>query len=265
MSFADRLQSSIERNKSHVCVGLDTDLEFLKRDTSNVGAAFRDFNFPIIDATINKAGAFKMNLAFYAAYGIEGYKAIKESVAYIKAKDKEAIVIADCKRSEMTRTAELSAKEIFGQFGFDGLIITPWFGYDTVEPYGNYPDNGIFVLCHDSNPTAGELQDLELKSGERLYEYLTDRVANHWAKLGNIHIEGPLTYPDILRRIIEIGGPQQAYLAAGLGSQGGKLEDLAMFTGYPNFIVNASRSILYAEDPGAQTESYRTQINDLFK
>lgn len=272
MIFSERLQNQINKKQSHVCVGLDTDLEFLKKDSANAREEFRLFNSPIIDATIDKAGAYKMNLAFYAAYGLEGYKAIIETVQYIKSKDPEAIVLADCKRSEMKRTAELSAKEIFIHFGFDGMITTPWFGYDTVEPYAAYPDRGIFVLCHDSNPTAGELQDAELKDGSRLYEFLTERVANHWAKLGNIHIEGPLTYPDILKRILEIGKPEQAYLAAGLGSQGGKIEDLAMFKGYPNFVVNASRSILYAstgEDfaaaAGKQTEEYRTRINEVLQ
>ncbi|NMC76997.1 MAG: hypothetical protein GYA60_06875 [Candidatus Methanofastidiosa archaeon] len=140
------------------------------------------------------------------------------------------------------------AKEIFDFYHADAMIVTPWFGFDTLEPYQNYKGKACFVLCHDSNPSAYEVQDVELKNGKKLYEHVTDLVCHKWNTSGNILIEAPLTYPKILKDIYQLSSKNQFFMVAGLGAQGGEIKDLSIFSESRNFIVNASRSIIFASE-----------------
>lgn len=244
--FVDSLKKEI-LSKSNICVGLDSDIEkipsFLKKSSQK--DAILSFNKKIIDATADIVPAYKLNLAFYYSLGSEGIEAAKLTNQYIKSCYPEIKIIADVKKSEMLRTAELVAKEMFEEFGFDALTQTPWFGYDTIEPFLNYKDKAVFVICHDSNPSAKDIQDVKLKNGKFLYEHVTDLVANKWNSSGNILIEAPLTYPNILKKIVNIAGKNEFFLLAGLGAQGGEIKNLKIFR-KDNFLVSASRSIIFA-------------------
>jgi orotidine-5'-phosphate decarboxylase len=262
-SFQQSIQDQILKKNSHICVGLDSDYEkipeFLKKDTSIHNALFA-FNKALIDSTIDITPMYKLNVSFYAGYGIEGLQAMQETNAYIKSKDSEVKICADAKRSEMKRSAEMVAKEIFEQFHFDAMTATPWFGYDTLEPYQRYEGKAMFLLCHDSNPSAGEVQDLELRDGRKVYEAVTELLMTKWNASGNILVEGPLTYPSILKKIHAIAGHDQFYLVAGLGAQGGSIDDLAIFKGHRNFIVNASRSVIFASAEEDFADKARQQV-----
>ncbi|QQS43339.1 orotidine-5'-phosphate decarboxylase [Candidatus Roizmanbacteria bacterium] len=275
MIFKTQLSEQIAKKQSNICVGLDSDYEKLpesvKKDSSLADAVFQ-FNKEIIDATADITPVYKLNMVCYAGYGIDGLIALKRTNEYIKKNYPEIKIIVDSKRSEMKRTAELAAKELFDEFLFDATTVTPWFGFDTIEPFLNYKDKAVFVLCHDSNPSAGDLQDVTLQSGEKLYEYLTKMVVGSWDKVGNILVEGPLTYPDILKRIIELSPDDQFFLAAGLGAQGGNIEDLKLFPNKDRFVVNASRSVIFAspaedfaEKSHEVVEEYRKTIRLFFE
>lgn len=249
MSFVTDITNQVKQKSSHICVGLDSDYEKLPsiiKNNQSITDALFEFNKKIIDATQEATSCYKLNMVFYAGYGLEGLTALKKTNEYIKTNFSTIKIIADAKRSEMKRTAELAAKEIFDEFLFDAVTVTPWFGFDTIEPYQKYTDKAVFVLCHDSNPSAGDIQDAELKDGSYLYEKVTDLVVNKWNASGNILVEGPLTYPTILRRIKEMTPKEQFFLVAGLGAQGGNIEDLNIFKKDKNFVVNASRSIIFA-------------------
>lgn len=275
MKFVSDITSQISAKKSHICVGLDSDYEIISKfiNNKNVSETLFFFNKEIVDATSDICVAYKANLAFYAAYGVEGLSALIRTNKYIKSNHPAIKIIADCKRSEMKRSAEMAAKEIFDEFLFDSLTITPWFGFDTVEPYLKYSDRSAFVLCHDSNPSAGDIQDLKLADGHSVYEKVTDLVCNVWNEAGNVLIEAPLTYPGILQKIKNISdSTNQFFLIAGLGAQGGNIQDLLMFKDKRNFIVNASRGIIFnLQDSnfalGAREKvlEYNSQIADLLK
>ena len=275
MIFKTQLSEQIAKKQSNICVGLDSDFEKLpeklKRNNSLIDAVFQ-FNKEIIDATADITPVYKLNMVCYAGYGIEGLTALKKTNEYLKKIYPDVKIIVDSKRSEMKRTAELAAKELFDEFFFDATTVTPWFGFDTIEPFLNYKDKAVFVLCHDSNPSAGDLQDVTLESGEKLYEYLTKMVVGTWDKIGNILVEGPLTYPSILKRIVELSPVDQFFLAAGLGAQGGNIEDLKLFPNKDRFVVNASRSVIFAsseqdfaEKSRDVVEGYRKMIRSLFE
>lgn len=275
MVFKQQLKKEIQNKKSNICVGLDSDYEKIPeviRKKSSIKDAIFNFNKEIIDATNKIVPAYKLNIVCYSGYGLDGIAAMLKTNEYIRQIAPSVKIIADSKRSEMKRTAELAAKELFDEFLFDATTITPWFGFDTVEPFLQYKDKAIFMLCHDSNPSAGDIQDLELSNGEKVYKYVTKLVNNSWNKNENILIEGPLTYPNILKELVELSPENQFFLAAGLGAQGGKIEDLILFKDKNSFLVNASRSIIFssntsnfAEKALEVTVDYSKTIRKLFE
>lgn len=261
--FLISLKKEINKKKSHLCVGLDTDFEkipaFLKKDNSTSNIIF-NFNKHIIDKTADCIVAYKLNTSFYAAYGIEGLKGMLKTNLYIRRKYPFIKIIADSKRSEMLRSAEMVAKELFNEFLFDSFTSTPWFGFDTLSPYISYKDKAVFILCHDSNPSSIEVQDIMLKNGLRVYEAVTDLVCKKWNKTGNILIEAPLTFPKVLHKIIARSDKDQFFLLAGLGAQKGNIADLKVFKSKKNFIINASRSIIFASDKEDFAAAARLQV-----
>ncbi len=269
--FLEETKKEINDKESNICVGLDSDIEALPpvvRKNSSIKDSLIIFNKKIIDATHKITVSYKLNLAFYYSLGIEGIEAMKVTNQYIKSKYPSIKIIADSKRSEMKRSAELTAKELFDEYNFDAFTQTPWFGFDTLEPFLKYKNKAVFVICHDSNPSAGDIQDLKLNSGKYLYEYVTELVSK-WNSSGNILIEAPLTYPKILKKIVEKAAKDQFFLLAGLGAQGGKIEDLKIFK-KDNFLVSASRSIIFASKDKdfdikafEAAENFRTHVNSL--
>jgi len=246
--FIDELSSRTKQIKSYICVGLDSDFEKLPeivKKNNSLEKAIYIFNKAIIDATSDITSVYKLNNSFYAGYGIAGLKALQKTNKYIKKNYPEIKIIADCKRSEMKRSAELVAKEIYDELLFDAFTVTPWFGFDTLEPFQSYQGKAVFVLCHDSNPSAGEVQDIKLANGQFLYEHVIELVCQRWNKSGNVLMECPLTYPKVLKKIVKLTPSDQFFLIAGLGAQGGDISDLVVLKKH-NFVVNASRSVIFA-------------------
>ena len=236
---------------SLLCVGLDSDYkrlpEIIKKNNTLVKSILK-FNKEIIEATHDLVIAYKLNTTFYSGFGIDGLKALRLTNQYIKKKYPEVKLIADCKVSEMGRGAELAGKELFEEFLFDAFTLTPWFGYDTVKPYLSYKDKAVFVLCHDSNPSAVEIQDVKLQEGKLLYEYATELICKKWNIKKNIFIEAGLTYPYQLKKIREISGDDMIILSVGFGPQGGRIENIrhGLNSKANNLILSASRSIIFA-------------------
>lgn len=251
-----------------LCIGLDSDydkLPQLVKKNNSIEDAIFSFNKALVDATNEFAVAYKQNVVFYSGFGIEGLKALKKTNEYVKDKYPGIALIADCKRSEMLRSGQLAAKEIFEEFLFDSLTVTPWFGYDTVAPYVKYADKGVFLLCHDSNPTASEIQQLKLKNGRYLYEEVTQILRDKWNKTGNVFAEAGLTYPKELKRVREIAGEDMIILSPGLGAQGGEIEDVkfGMNKKGNNLIVAVSRSIIFASEEDNFAEKARETTSKL--
>jgi orotidine-5'-phosphate decarboxylase len=171
----------------------------------------------------------------------------------------------------MGETVKMAAGELFDWLKFDCVMVTPWFGFDTLRDYFDYDDKGVLVYIHDSNPSAAEIQDLTLADGRKVYEAVAEKVAKKtavkdgedwramdwnqrdwanegWNLNGNLWAEAGATYPRQLKRIREIIGQDMPLLAAGIGAQGGKAEDLrGLFgTNGRRLLVNSSRGIIFA-------------------
>ena len=247
-TFFEKLDQRAREIDSLLCVGLDPHPEDLPEQT---GAAAKEFCLRLIEATKDYALAFKPNAAFFEALGSEGWEALQ---AVIKAVPEGIPVILDAKRGDISSTAQAYARSAFETLGADAITLSPYLGYDSLTPFMQDPEKGIFLLCKTSNPGSVDLQDLPLGGHYRLmmvYEKIAG-LATEWGTNDNLGLVVGATFPDALRRVRELA-PQQWFLAPGLGAQGADLI-AAMQAGLREdglgLLINVSRGISRAADPG---------------
>jgi orotidine-5'-phosphate decarboxylase len=164
----------------------------------------------------------------------------------------------------------LVRQEIFDWLGFDCIMVTPWFGSDTFRDYLEDESKGVVVYVHDSNPSATEIQDLVLSDGRKVYELVAEKIAGAWNINGNLFAEAASTYPEALRRTRQIIGEDMPLLVAGIGPQGGKIEDLAGLFGLNGrrLLVNSSRGVIFsssADDGVKYKQEVRLIAKELIK
>ena len=264
MNFFDKLTNATRKNKSLLCVGLDPDPERMPEKTGVV-----EFNRAIIDATSDLVCAYKLNFAFYEALGDKGLSALRSTIKYIP---NDIPVIGDAKRGDIGNTAKAYAKAIFSNLNFDAATVNPYLGFDSIEPFIQYTDKGVFILCRTSNAGALDFQSLrcETEPGYRpLFEIVAEK-ASQWNKYGNIGLVVGATYPEELR-LIRQSHPDMPILIPGIGAQGGELESAVRYgvnSKREKAIISSSRQIIYAsrEKDFAQAarrvaSSLRDQIN----
>lgn len=239
-SFITRLSEQITRKNSHLCVGLDISPEGLGNKNAKLSDLI-DHSLKIIDATVDLAVCYKPNLAFFERWGSDGFKWLEKVIGYI---GNNAIIIADGKRGDIGNTAKQYAISIFDHFGFDAVTINPYMGSDSIKPFVENPEKGVFILCRTSNPSASELQELKVEENS-LYE----KVAKLAVELNindNIGLVVGATASSEIRKIRKIA-PKLPFLIPGIGAQGG---DLGKSMQYGNengiAIINISRGISFA-------------------
>ncbi|MGQ9674525.1 MAG: orotidine-5'-phosphate decarboxylase [Chloroflexota bacterium] len=248
--FVDRLREASRQANSLVCVGLDVEPVALPRSISEQPDAIFAFNKAIIDATADLVCAYKPNLAFYEALGPAGWDVLARTVAYIPS---NIVTIADAKRGDIGHTAKAYAKAIFEVYGFDAVTVNPYLGQDSVQPFLDYSDRGVFVLCKTSNPGSSEFQDLQVRDRDGdvelrpLYEVVARRV-REWNSQGNCGLVVGATYVKELAAIRR-AAPELPILIPGVGAQAGDLE-AAVQDGVDErgelAIINSSRGVIYA-------------------
>ncbi|MCL4240922.1 MAG: orotidine-5'-phosphate decarboxylase [Dehalococcoidia bacterium] len=240
MTFFEQLTTRSREIDSLVCVGLDPD--FRKHRVEDVVA----FNRAIIEATTPYAACYKPNIAFYEQFGVPGLRALEATLASIPP---GIPVIGDVKRGDIGNTAEAYARAMFEQWGFGAVTVNGYQGLDTVEPFLAYEGRGVFVLCRTSNPGSREFQEQRLANGRMLFEEVA-LVASAWSP--NIGLVVGATAPQELRTVRSLV-PRTPILIPGVGTQGGKPEEVVAAAGYlpGRMVVNASRGVMYAaEGPG---------------
>ena len=233
-----------------------------------------EFNRAIIDATADLVCAYKPNLAFYEALGIGGLNALEKTVHLIRRRAPEVLIIGDAKRGDVGSSAEAYARALFEAWGFDAATVNAYGGHDTVLPFLEYRDRGVFVWCRSSNPGAGDLQDLDVASGGQgatVFETIALR-AREWNTNGNVGVVVGATYPTELGKLRELC-PEMAFLIPGVGAQGGDLADaVRLGTDHRGrrAIVSSSRQVLYASGGGdfaqaarREAQRLRDEINDV--
>ena len=253
----DKLFEKVALN-GHVCVGLDTDYSYLPTAMTerfpNVEDGLFEFNRALIDATLDVAACYKVQIAYYESYGIAGLRAYQRTLAYLR--EKKAVIIADIKRGDIAKTAEMYAKAHFtGDFEADFITLSPYMGLDSLSPYLPYfekNEKGAFVLIRTSNEGAKDIEYLPTENNLRVYHVVGKKINEmgkpYIGKCGYSSIGGVMgcTHAD---EAVEIRAMLDStfFLIPGYGAQGGKAEDIAKYLRDGNGgVVNSSRGILLA-------------------
>ena len=245
------LISLIKERRSFLCVGLDTDPTKMPEHLRNERDGVFRFNRAIIDATIDHCVAYKPNLAFYEALGLEGLRQLKLTMDYIHQLKKPVFTIADAKRGDIGNTSERYAKAFLdpkGDFNFDSMTIAPYMGADSVTPFTVYEGKWVILLALTSNKGAFDFQLTEDKQGTPLYQHVLE-TSKQWGNEDNMMYVVGATKAEMLgdvRRIV----PNSFLLVPGVGAQGGSLEELCKhgLNKDCGLLVNSSRGIIYASN-----------------
>ena len=265
MTNMDKLYDAVAA-RGPVCVGLDTDISYLPEDfvdsAKTAGENIVAFNKAIIEATKAVAGCFKVQIAYYESLGMDGMRAYADTLAAVRAAG--VPVIADIKRGDIAKTAEMYAKAHFeGDFEADFITLAPYMGLDSIQPYMPYMQQkgkGVFVLVRTSNPGAKDFEYEKLADGRHVYDMVGDKL-NELGKqamgesgyssvglvIGGTHIEEAAE--------IRARYKDSFFLIPGYGAQGGTAPDIAQYLSCGNGgVVNSSRGILLArkKQPGVK-------------
>ena len=262
-TFFSFLAKRVDDCSSLLCVGLDPHPSDLPAPTAE---AARAFCLKIIKATAPYAAAFKPNAAFFEMYGPEGWIALKDVIAAVKAESDRMgsliPVILDAKRGDIASTAEAYARSTFEALGAHAITLNPLLGKDSIDPFLAYKEKGLFLLCKTSNPGAADLQDLEVTTGAKAHMPLhihIAQLAQAWNTGNNIGLVVGATQVDTLRRV-RSAAPDLWMLVPGVGTQGGDLESAMRASLRPDgkgILINVSRSLARAENPARAAAEMR--------
>lgn len=273
-TFFSFLERRVDDCSSLLCIGLDPHIPDLHPDGQPPTAASAlDFCLNIVKQTARYAAAFKPNAAFFEVFGPDGWAALKEVIAGIQEQSNRMgsmiPVILDAKRGDIASTAEAYAKSAFENLGAHCITLNPYLGKDSIEPFLQYPEKGVFLLCKTSNAGSLDLQNLlVLPVGSDnpmpMYSYVA-QLAQQWNERNNIGIVVGATHPQIMSNL-RASVPDMWFLSPGIGAQGGELE-LALKAGLrqdgKGMLINVSRSIARAEKPGLAAAEIRDQILEI--
>ncbi len=262
MSALEKYEARVDAVDSLLCVGLDSDIARLPSEFNALEFPQLAFNRRIIDQTASYASAFKFNMAFYEAAGAAGWQQLQDSLDYLRRHHPGALTISDAKRGDIGNSSAAYARAIFDELGFDAVTLNPYLGSDALQPFLDYKDKACIIICRTSNAGSRELQNLPV-SGRPLWQAVAETVVDSWNANDNCMLVAGATFPEELAAIRAIAG-DMTLLAPGIGAQGGDIGavlDAGLNSYGKGLIINASRSVIFAEDPAAAAKSTRDEIN----
>jgi orotidine-5'-phosphate decarboxylase len=271
MTFLEQLQGAERQNGSLLCVGLDPEPSKFPAGMKGDASKIYEFCAKIVDATADLAISFKPQIAYFAAHRAEDQ--LEQLMEHMRRNAPHVPVILDAKRGDIGSTAEQYAKEAFERYGADAVTLSPFMGFDSVQPYLKYHGKGAFLLCRTSNPGGDDLQNQRLASVEGqplMYEHIAKLAQGPWNLNGQLGLVVGATYPAEIERVRSLA-PTLPLLIPGVGAQGGDAV-ATIKAGYRRsegattgaVIVNSSRAILYASSgddfaQAARKEAMRTR------
>lgn len=281
-TFFTLLERRVDDCSSLLCVGLDPHVSDL---ASPSAASARDFCLNLVKQTAPYAAAFKPNAAFFEVFGAEGWTALKQVIDAIKEESARRgsmiPIILDAKRGDIASTAEAYAKSAFETLGADCITLNPYLGKDSIEPFLQNPEKGVFLLCKTSNPGSGDLQDILVLDDEERGKTKEDnlfplssfiplyikvaRLAQQWNSRNNVGIVVGATHPQIME-MIRAAAPHLWFLAPGVGTQGGELESTlrsGLRSDGKGLLIPISRAISRAADPGRAAAEIRDSMLEI--
>lgn len=271
MTFLDQLRTAERQNGSLLCVGLDPEPAKFPAHLKGDASKIYDFCAAIVDATADLVISFKPQIAYFAAHRAEDQ--LEKLMEHMRRTAPQVPIILDAKRGDIGSTAEQYAKEAFERYGADAVTLSPFMGFDSVQPYLKYHGKGAFLLCRTSNPGGDDLQPqrlLDVPGQPRLYEHIASLTQGPWNLNGQLGLVVGATYPAEIERVRALA-PTVPLLIPGVGAQGGDAVATVKAgwkaangeTTAP-IVVNSSRAILYASSGAdfaavARQEALRTR------
>jgi orotidine-5'-phosphate decarboxylase len=251
VNFINKLSAAWSSNDSMLCVGLDPDPARFPAHLQQQPDAIFAFCKAIIDATADLACAFKPQIAYFHALRAEDQ--LEAICAYLRKNYPHIPLILDAKRGDIGATAQQYAREAYDRYGADAVTLSPYMGFDSMEPYLEWPDRGQILLCRTSNPGGSDLQFLDV-GGKPLYQHVAALVANKWNRNGQCALVVGATFPEELAQVRAIVG-DMPLLVPGIGAQGGDIEATVKSGKTANgagMMISSSRAILYAKPQGSE-------------
>ncbi|HWH83982.1 MAG TPA: orotidine-5'-phosphate decarboxylase [Burkholderiaceae bacterium] len=250
MSFIAHLARAEAVNDSLLCVGLDPEPSKFPGSWKDDASRIFDFCAAIVDSTKDLVIAYKPQIAHFAAQ--RGEAQLERLIAHIHRVAPDVPVILDAKRGDIGSTAEHYAREVFERYGANAVTLSPFMGFDSIEPYLAYPGKGALLLCRTSNPGSADVQGQVLRDGERVFEHIARLAQGEWNRSGELGLVVGATYPAEIERVRALA-PSLPLLIPGFGQQGG--DAAVVHAGWRGdahgrttapIIVSSSRAVLYA-------------------
>jgi orotidine-5'-phosphate decarboxylase len=245
VNFINKLNAAWTANDSLLCVGLDPDMTRLPAQFQQDPNGIYHFCKEIIDATADLACSFKPQIAYFAALSAE--RQLEDICAYAREHYPHIPLILESKRGDIGATARQYAREAYDRYGADAVTVNPYMGSDSVEPYMEWADRGVIILCRTSNAGGSDLQFLNV-DGKPLYQHVARLVAEKWNANGQCALVVGATFPEELAQVRAIVG-DMPLLVPGIGAQGGDIAATVKSGRSANgsgMMINSSRAILYA-------------------
>jgi orotidine-5'-phosphate decarboxylase len=271
MIFLDMLRAAERQNGSLLCVGLDPEPAKFPTHLRGDASKIYDFCAAIVDATADLVIAFKPQIAYFAAHRAEDQ--LERLMEHMRRTAPQVPVILDAKRGDIGSTAEQYALEAFERYGADAVTLSPFMGFDSVQPYLKYHGKGAFLLCRTSNPGGDDFQPqrlMDVPGQPRLYEHIAALAQGPWNLNGQLGLVVGATYPAEIEQVRALA-PTVPLLIPGVGAQVGDAV-ATVKAGWRSaggettapIIVNSSRAVLYASSGAdfavvARQEAIRTR------
>jgi orotidine-5'-phosphate decarboxylase len=262
MNPLEKYNARVSQVNSLLCVGLDSDIQYIPREFRDEAFPQFTFNHWIIEQTHSFASAYKPNVAYYEARGDRGLTELKMTMDYLHERYPDIFTICDAKRADIGSTNACYAESIFDWLGFDAVTLHPYPGKVALQPFLDREDKCSIILCRTSTPGSRELQDLQI-DGKSLWEIVAERVSNEWNAHNNCMLVVGANYPNELKRARELVG-NMTLLVLGVGTQAASVRravEAGLNSEGRGMILNSSRSIIFAEDPKTAARALRDEIN----
>ena len=242
VKFLDDILAAEKRNNTFLCVGLDPDPKLIPKHISEQSDSVFQFCKSIVDATHDLVLAFKPQFAYFASQSAE--QQLRDLIEYIHL-NTEIPVILDAKRADIASTSRMYAEEAFKVYGADAVTVNPYFGFDSLQPFLDYKDKGVIILCRTSNPGGAEIQNIMTAEGSRIFEVVARKAKAEWNNNGNVLLVAGATHPRELRLIRDIVS-DMTLLIPGIGTQGGEISAMIENARGGGVIISSSRAVNYA-------------------